>query len=149
MKFKVGDKVKVKDDLIVGVMYGNLDFLSSMEEYKGKEYEIVRVDDYDYCLNTDEIWYFSDEMLEEAGEDENIKIVAVKHVNYNLKPCSEVHYFKTTGKVNIHDIVYCNTCYGLAVCKVIGVYTTLDKVFKLQKLPPLDHIKECRTTLEI
>ena len=36
-KFKVGDKVKIREDLKVGCTYNdNCDFISKMEKYKGK-----------------------------------------------------------------------------------------------------------------
>lgn len=89
-----------------------------------------------------------DEFMSAEKFKETIKIVAVKHINYQLEPCSEVLYFKTNEDINIDDFVFCNTCYGLAVCKVVGIYQTLEEIFKLKKLPILDHLKECRTTLE-
>lgn len=77
-----------------------------------------------------------------------VKIVATKHVDYQLQECSDELYFKTTDDVKIGDLVYCNTSYGLVICRIKKVYTALDELFKLKKLPPLDHIKKCRSTLE-
>lgn len=70
MKFKVGQKVRVKEDLVVGRMYGEYRFTAAMAKYRGKTYSISDiVDDY-YCLKEcknmtgDFHWKFTDEMLE-------------------------------------------------------------------------------------
>lgn len=40
MRFKIGDKVKVKEDLVSSKYYGDYVFSPSMEEYKGEIVEI-------------------------------------------------------------------------------------------------------------
>ena len=40
MKYKVGDKVRVRKDLEVGKDYGNHDVVEDMKKYKGKEFII-------------------------------------------------------------------------------------------------------------
>ena len=66
MKFKVGDKIKVRKGLIVGRGYGDWYFCSSMEQWKGKIMTIreVRSDSYKVEENN---WGWSEEMLERAG----------------------------------------------------------------------------------
>lgn len=65
MKFKVGDKIKVRKGLIVGGDYGDWYFCSSMEQWKGKIMTIreVRSDSYKVEENN---WEWSEEMLERA-----------------------------------------------------------------------------------
>ena len=41
MKYKVGDKVKIREDLKVGKIYGLYDFAKKMKQYKGKTATIV------------------------------------------------------------------------------------------------------------
>ncbi len=66
MKFKVGDKVKIKKDLSCKG-YGASYFVSSMKKYKGKEAKITYVSpDDDTChLDIDSgNWWWSEDMLE-------------------------------------------------------------------------------------
>ena len=68
MRFKVGDKVRVKKDLAVGKDYGGCTFTISMEEYKGDIHKIKHV----YPRGTYDLGnYFNwaDEMLEEVREN--------------------------------------------------------------------------------
>jgi hypothetical protein len=62
MKFKVGDKVRVRRDLVSGKRYGNLLFQSGMD--KPEEQNITFIDDRDRTYVTDEGYWISEEMLE-------------------------------------------------------------------------------------
>ena len=37
MKYNIGDKVRIRKDLIVDKYYGEIDFIESMKKYLGKE----------------------------------------------------------------------------------------------------------------
>lgn len=64
-KYKIGDKVKVREDLICGVDYGIETFVDEMEKYKGKITQIKKVfSDGEYWLKDCNGWWFADEMLE-------------------------------------------------------------------------------------
>ena len=79
MKYKVGDRVIVRKDLVGGLEYpysnplcGKLYFASAMEKFRGKLYEIITASgDYDYgcevyrlSLGKEEYkWVFNDAML--------------------------------------------------------------------------------------
>lgn len=66
MKYKVGDKVRVRADLDVNKMYGGQDFIDDMVKYCGEVMEIEEVGRNDYTLKEDdENWHFTDEMFEE------------------------------------------------------------------------------------
>lgn len=81
MKYKVGDRVIVRKDLVGGLEYpysnplcGKLYFASAMEKFRGEEYEIVAsLDDYGcetYSLSLGEEafrWLFNDAMLMSAS----------------------------------------------------------------------------------
>ena len=65
MKFKVGDKVRLKKGLVIGRDYGGIYFMLPMKLFEGKIFEIEFVDGKFYQLKEDKEKYsFSDEMLE-------------------------------------------------------------------------------------
>ena len=66
MKFKVGDKVKIKKNLSCKG-YGVVYFASPMKKYKGKEAKITYISPYDGTCHLDiddGIWWWSEDMLE-------------------------------------------------------------------------------------
>lgn len=74
MKFKVGDLVRVRDDLVVGRKYGSDKFIYDMEQYKGKITTIIKVfSDGTYLIKYCDWWNWADEMLEKANIDDYIK----------------------------------------------------------------------------
>lgn len=75
MNFKVGDKVRVRKDLIVGKRYGedNLSFVDYMEEYKGKQFEIIETSGCDYKLDNS-FYYFNDGMLEPVFTKKDLRV---------------------------------------------------------------------------
>ena len=65
MRFKVGGKVRVRENLIVGKAYGEQEFVEGMEKYRGKVMEVDGDWNTGCHLKGDkENWAFSDEMLE-------------------------------------------------------------------------------------
>lgn len=65
MKFKVGDRVKIRKDLIAPENYGSQLFTPSMAVYKGKEAIIKRFNSDGYRINLDRCyWAWTDEMFE-------------------------------------------------------------------------------------
>lgn len=70
MKFKVGDKVRVRDDLVKGVMYDDITCIREMLAFQGKVLTIDYVADKSYSVE-ENCWSWSDAMLEPAvGEKE-------------------------------------------------------------------------------
>ena len=63
MKYKVGDKVKLRDDLEVGERYGNCSFSDFMTHLKGKTVTIRKVSCGRYQLN-ESFHVVSEEMIE-------------------------------------------------------------------------------------
>ena len=76
MKYKVGDKVRVKKDLEVGKNYGHYNVVEDMGKYKGKEFIINEVSRSYYRLKNENWFCWTDEMLElvEEGEINNMNI---------------------------------------------------------------------------
>lgn len=73
MKYKVGDKVRVKKDLKGGVFYGGQYFCYGMKEFCGKEFVITQISS-PAKIELGDIteWWFSEKMLEPV---KNSKIV--------------------------------------------------------------------------
>ena len=67
MKYKVGDKVRVRKDLEPGNKYGKVLYISSMDEFKDKECVITNIDDLAYQLNNSGCWW-SEEMFESVDD---------------------------------------------------------------------------------
>lgn len=62
MKFKVGDRVRIRTDLKIFEKYGSQYFVRDMKQHEGKIAIITRVFDYYYFINLDS-FYWTDEML--------------------------------------------------------------------------------------
>jgi hypothetical protein len=69
MKYKVGDKVRVRGDLKENTRYGGEIFACDMTEYLGKTVEITKVLDDVYCIKgTEREWHWTSEMFEPVEE---------------------------------------------------------------------------------
>lgn len=64
MKFKVGDKARVRKDIEVGNCFNNVVFTSSMEKYKGQIIAIENIIHNDNNVYFSNGWLWSGEMLE-------------------------------------------------------------------------------------
>lgn len=70
MRFKVGDKIRIKSNLVVGNRYnGECLFNSDMKEYKGRMATIREIHEDRYILDIDEPhWHWCEEMVERYTE---------------------------------------------------------------------------------
>lgn len=106
MKYKIGDKVKVREDLVVHKSYGIQDFVNDMKKFKGK---LVTISDItceaknEYHIKEDrEEYFWTAEMFETVAEND-----PVNHPS---------HY--TTGKIEVCDFIVdkgLNFCLGNAI----------------------------------
>lgn len=64
MKYKVGDTVKFRDDLVIGRYYGFITFLSGMQNLRGKTAVIMHIDGNYFDVCGSPFWY-SLEMLDD------------------------------------------------------------------------------------
>jgi hypothetical protein len=90
MKYKVGDKVRVRNDLVVNKTYGDgVWFRSDMARYKGQVVTISKVEDCFYNIKEDRCcWSWIDEMFEDVPEN-NVREIKARTVDvgYCLKFC--------------------------------------------------------------
>lgn len=65
-KFKVGDKVKIREDLEVDVVYGGAIFMEDMKEYRGMVATIISIDyDGKFTIDLDNgKWFWTNKMFE-------------------------------------------------------------------------------------
>ena len=68
MKFKVGDKVRVREDLEINKMCGNYEFIKEMVHLKGEIVTIKEVLKSGYRIE-EEYYMWTDEMLEEVKSE--------------------------------------------------------------------------------
>lgn len=100
MKYKVGDKIRVRKDLEVGEIYGNIDFIDLMEKYKGQIVTVISVGTAHYEIEEDNgTWAWTDEMLEpvEEGEENDMNIEKLNG-EYKAKMDALMEEYKTKVK---------------------------------------------------
>lgn len=85
MNFKIGDKVRVREDLSINTFYGDYWTDCRMEKYKGQVGVIKLVDEeeeyYKVLIDGNKeslAWYWTDEMLEPYNEINNIEPNTIK-----------------------------------------------------------------------
>lgn len=112
MKYKVGDKVKVRENLEIGKAYCGQTFVVQMKKYKG-QIVTIKVADYDgYYIEEDEQdWYWTEEMLEDVEEklkeaDYGIEVVneqnKIEELETKLKnKQSEIDFLK--GQISVYE----------------------------------------------
>ena len=93
MRYKVGDKVKVRSDLKENTRYGGQIFVRDMAVHCGKNVEISKVHDDAYCIKeSDREWFWTDEMFEPVEEEltaeEAIKIQGEMCKSVMCKDCA-------------------------------------------------------------
>ena len=77
MKYKVGDKVRVRKDLVPGNFYGKDYYISSMDKFKGEKCVITEIWDQSYQINNFGYWW-SEEMFESVNDEEVLEYALEK-----------------------------------------------------------------------
>ena len=104
MNFKVGDKVRVRKDLVVDKDYGGYDFVSSTEKFKGKIVTIEKVFSNAYFIKEDIKGYkWTDEMLEPVITNwEKVKgELKIEDFNIDSGICTAIHRVRKETRCNI------------------------------------------------
>lgn len=97
MKYKVGDKVKVRSDLRVGKSYGEHTFVHDMFKFMGKIVTIESVWERGYRIEEDAYWW-TDEMLEPVEEMSTEEAIKLSGKMCSSSACYECPVFKSREK---------------------------------------------------
>lgn len=88
MRYKVGDKVKVRSDLKENIRYGGQIFVRDMAVHCGKNVEISKVYDDAYCIKeSDREWFWTDEMFEPVDKMSAAEVIRILGELCNNTPC--------------------------------------------------------------
>ncbi|MGU8921404.1 hypothetical protein ACV3UV_11905 [Clostridium perfringens] len=134
---KVGDKVKIREDLEVGQRYGGAFFASGyMESLKGKEAIITDIFTGGYNIDIDiEDWSWTEEMLEKI-EAKNIKELTFRKVITNIKEGetweSENYIIKCSHKVISIETKNGEIFNGIAFCDAV-LFTLQRKQYSFEE----------------
>lgn len=88
MKYEVGNKVKIKNDLELGKIYGGVLFTEYMNKHKGSEVtieEIHKGESRDYYLLEELLFHWGEDMFEES----NIEVFENKYPPYIMRNVRE------------------------------------------------------------
>jgi hypothetical protein len=128
MKYKVGDKVKIKGNLIIGKTYGGLYMYGGAVRHIGEETIVTKVEKERYRLavdNSSRIWaYEMLEPVEELTAEELVKIIS--NICEANNECSKCPILDVKGED------YC----------MIGIGKNADKTLKIAKQWKADHEKK-------
>lgn len=80
MRYKVGDRVRVRKDLVVGNVYGGVLFDKKMSSWLGKIVEISEVYTCYYCIRDGALFVWTDDMLEPITDLTTSEVVAFGQV---------------------------------------------------------------------
>lgn len=98
MKYKVGDKVKVRSDLKCEEYYDGVPFTSEMNRFKGMEITIARVNYGRYYEVLETPYNFTDEMLEPVEEMSAEEAIKLSGEMCSSSACYECPVFKSREK---------------------------------------------------
>lgn len=103
MKYKVGDKVKVRSDLKAYEIYGSNMLTKSMEKFAGKTVTISGVGITSYAIEEMEVAYWTDEMfesVEEMSAEEAVRLYAKMCKDNNCYACP---VYKKSGECGCEE----------------------------------------------
>lgn len=98
MKYKVGDKVKVRSDLKCEEYYGGITFNFEMNKFKGMEITIARVNYGGYYEVLETPYNFTDEMLEPVEGMSAEEAIKLSGKMCSSSACYECPVFKSREK---------------------------------------------------
>jgi hypothetical protein len=144
MKYKVGDKVRIREDLKVGKMYGDWDCSEDMAQCGGKIATIVRCCDDFYKIDLEDNFYnWTDEMFEEEYEhaskfnvDDKVRVRRDLHVGNKYNGLT-----LTNSMYECHDIMtIASTDDDNYTCKESGFFWGEDMLEKVEETEEKENV---------
>jgi hypothetical protein len=145
MKYKVGDKVKVRNDLVVDKTYDSVYFVENMAYWRGRVVTISDIiDNYYYKIKEDEAdkkgfrYSWTDEMFEDVPENNvgeiKARTVDVIHKRNNMDNSKEFHdaFVKMIdfAKEHLSEEEFNELIYKIYTCGIENVYITEVPVYE-------------------
>ena len=136
MKYKVGDKVRVRKDLELDKKYGDVLYSLDMDEFKNKECVITKVGFIAYKINNSVHWW-SEEMLEPVDELLEYALEKLEMTKEELEDEMRIDkedMAKAIEIVRLNNEVetYCNlfnaSCEGCKVREFMNKYSKVGKM---------------------
>ena len=103
-KFKVGDKVRLRDDLKVGRDYGEITFLRDMKDLQGKELIIDNISRQGNYILKEGRFYYSEEMLEKVNDTDDLLEFALGKLNMTKEELRREYKENKIDKQELEDI---------------------------------------------
>ena len=135
MKYKIGDKVRVRKDLVPGNEYGGVTYLSGMDEFKDREGVITNMDDVSYQIG--DFWW-TDEMLEPDNEEmleyalRELGITKGELKDKMNRDKEDMEKAKEMVKLNYEMTAYCDSfkyvCQGCKVKEFKDKYSRFGRI---------------------
>ena len=104
-KFKIGDKVRLRDDLEVGEYYGEITFLRDMKDLQGKELTIDRISQQGNYILKEGRFYYSEEMLEKVNDTDDLLEFALGKLNMTKEELRREYENSKTEKQIVEDVI--------------------------------------------
>lgn len=164
MKYKIGDKVKIRNDLVEYKQYGSCTFVPYMKNFKGEQI-IKEIFNNGYTIKADtQDFKWSDEMFEDIKEDEmdnhTLKInmnnltdeeratllslveKANKPVNKVWKPDVEEEFYTLFGDGSINKLTWFNNADRIKRYEIGNCFKTEDEAeFALERQKVITELK--------
>ena len=104
-KFKVGDKVKLRDGLEVGEDYGEITFLRDMKDLQGKELTIDRISRQGNYILKEGRFYYSEEMLEKINDTDDLLEFALSKLNMTKEELRREYKKNKISEQIVEDVI--------------------------------------------
>ena len=136
MKYKIGDKVRVRKDLVVDNYYGGVCYVDYMDGFKGKECIITDMDGISYQMDNFNFWW-TDEMLEPVDDLLEYALEKLGMTKEELEDemnedKEDIEKAKEMVKLNKDTQAYCDSfervCQGCKVKEFKDKYSRFGKM---------------------